>query len=141
MNDRDRAAETGQQAPDEPILFTRSPSTLIGPNDDVRIPRGSTKPDWEIELGIVIGRHTSYLELVEQARATGNTRTMIFDPSFIVPYLNRFLVLEPDDLISTGTPPNVGIGFRPPVWLQAGDVVELGISRLGAHRQNVVGPR
>ena len=205
LNYRDHAAETGQAVPEEPILFTKSPNTLIGPNDEVRVPRGSTKPDWEVELGIVIGRRTSYLDSPEQARAaiagwlvvndvserafqlerggqwakgksaetfnpagpwlvtpdeitdvldldmwldvngvrrqTGNTRTMVFDPYVIVHYLSQFLVLEPGDLINTGTPPGVGMGFHPPVWLQPGDVMELGIRGLGAQRQRVLGPR
>ncbi|WP_055530271.1 fumarylacetoacetate hydrolase family protein [Streptomyces graminilatus] len=205
LNYRDHAAESGMAVPDEPILFTKSPNTLVGPNDDVRIPRGSAKTDWEVELGIVIGRRTSYLDSVEEARdaiagyvvvndvsersfqlerggqwskgksaetfnpagpwlattdeiddvlalgmwldvngvrrQNGNTKTMIFDPYFIVHYLSQFLVLEPGDLINTGTPPGVGMGFTPPVWLQPGDVVELGISRLGSQRQHVLGPR
>jgi 2,4-didehydro-3-deoxy-L-rhamnonate hydrolase len=205
LNYRDHAAETGQAVPAEPILFTKSPNTLIGPNDDVRIPRGSTKPDWEVELGIVIGRRTSYLDSVEDARdavagflvvndvserafqaerggqwtkgksaetfnpagpwlvtpdeiddvlaldmwldvngvrrQTGNTKTMIFDPFFIVHYLSQFLVMEPGDLIDTGTPPGVGMGFTPPVWLQPGDVMELGIEGLGSQRQHVLEPR
>jgi 2,4-diketo-3-deoxy-L-fuconate hydrolase len=205
LNYRDHAAETGQAVPDEPILFTKSPNTLVGPNDDIRIPRGSTKTDWEVELGIVIGSRTSYLDSVEDAaaaiagyvlvndvserafqierggqwskgksaetfnpagpwlatpdeipdvldlgmwldvngvrRQTGNTRTMIFDPHFIVHYLSQFMVLEPGDLINTGTPPGVGMGHRPQIWLRAGDVVELGIDRLGRGRQPVVGPR
>ncbi|MFC7530859.1 fumarylacetoacetate hydrolase family protein [Actinoplanes sp. GCM10030250] len=205
LNFSDHAAETGQAVPAEPILFTKSPNTLVGPNDDVRIPRGSTKPDWEVELGIVIGRRTSYLDTVEQARdhiagyvlvndvserafqmerggqwvkgksaetfnpagpwlattdevpdvgdltmwldvngvrrQTGNTRTMIFDPYFIIHHLSQFLVLEPGDLINTGTPPGVGMGHTPQVWLQPGDVIDLGIDRLGTARQRVVGPR
>ncbi|QFU91255.1 fumarylacetoacetate hydrolase family protein [Amycolatopsis sp. YIM 10] len=205
LNYRDHAAETGQAVPDEPILFTKSPNTLVGPDDDVRIPRGSTKPDWEVELGIVIGRRTSYLDSVADARAaiagylvvndvserafqmerggqwakgksaetfnpagpwlvtpdeiddvlaldlwlevngqrrqTGNTRTMIFDPYFIVHHLSQFMVLEPGDLINTGTPPGVGMGFRPPVWLRPGDVMELGIDGLGRQRQRVLAPR
>ncbi|RXZ72533.1 fumarylacetoacetate hydrolase family protein [Agromyces albus] len=205
LNYSDHAAETGQAVPDEPILFTKSPNTLIGPNDDVRIPRGSTKPDWEVELGIVIGSRTSYLDSVEQARdaiagfvvvndvserafqlerngqwakgksaetfnpagpwlvtpdeiddvldlgmwldvngvrrQTGSTSTMIFDPYFIVHYLSQFLVLESGDLINTGTPPGVGMGFRPPIWLHPGDVMELGIDGLGSQRQNVLAPR
>jgi 2-keto-4-pentenoate hydratase/2-oxohepta-3-ene-1,7-dioic acid hydratase in catechol pathway len=205
LNYSDHAAETGQAAPAEPILFTKSPNTLIGPDDDVRIPRGSTKTDWEVELGIVIGRRTSYLDSVEDAaaaiagfvlvndvserafqnerggqwskgksaetfnpagpwlatpdeipdvrdldmwldvngrrRQTGNTKTMIFDPYFIVHYLSQFLVLEPGDLIDTGTPPGVGMGMRPQVFLQPGDVMELGITGLGTARQTVVGPR
>ena len=205
LNYSDHAAETGQAVPDEPILFTKSPNTFVGPNDDVRIPRGSTKPDWEVELGIVIGTRTSYLDSVEQARdaiagfvvvndvserafqlerngqwakgksaetfnpagpwlvtpdeiddvldlgmwldvngirrQAGSTSTMIFDPYFIVHYLSQFLVLEPGDLINTGTPPGVGMGFQPPVWLQPGDVMELGIDGLGSQRQNVLAPR
>ncbi|MFD4505357.1 fumarylacetoacetate hydrolase family protein [Streptomyces sp. NPDC058457] len=205
LNYSDHAAETGQAVPTEPILFNKSPNTLIGPNDDVRIPRGATKPDWEVELGIVIGRRTSYLDSVDDARdaiagylvvndvserafqlerggqwakgksaetfnpagpwlATadeigdvldldmwldingtrrqdGNTKTMIFDPYFIVHYLSQFLVLEPGDLINTGTPPGVGMGFNPPVWLQPGDVMELGIQHLGRQRQNVLAPQ
>jgi 2-keto-4-pentenoate hydratase/2-oxohepta-3-ene-1,7-dioic acid hydratase in catechol pathway len=205
LNYRDHAAETGQAVPAEPILFTKSPNTLIGPHDDVRIPRGSTKPDWEVELGIVIGRRTSYLDTVEEARdaiagylvvndvserafqmerggqwskgksaetfnpagpwlvtpdeiddvlglgmwldvngvrrQTGNTKTMIFDPYVIVHHLSQFMVLEPGDLINTGTPPGVGMGFTPPIWLQPGDVMELGIEGLGNQRQHVLGPR
>jgi 2,4-didehydro-3-deoxy-L-rhamnonate hydrolase len=205
LNYRDHAAETGQPVPNEPILFNKAPNTLIGPNDDVRIPRGSTKPDWEAELGVVIGRRTSYLDSVHEARdaiagytvvndvserafqterggqwvkgksaetfnpagpwlvtpdeiddvlaldlwltvngvrrQTGSTATMIFDPYFIVHYLSQFLVLEPGDLINTGTPPGVGMGFTPPVWLQPGDVMELGITGLGSQRQNVLEPR
>ena len=205
LNYSDHAAETGQAVPDEPILFTKSPNTLIGPYDDVRIPRGATKPDWEVELGIVIGRRTSYLGSVDDARdaiagwvvvndvserafqlerngqwskgkscetfnpagpwlvtadevddvldlemwldvngvrrQSGSTKTMIFDPYFIVHYLSQFLVLEPGDLINTGTPPGVGMGFSPPIWLQPGDVMELGIGGLGSQRQAVLGPR
>ncbi len=205
LNYRDHAAETGQAVPDEPILFTKSPNTLIGPDDDVRVPRGSTKLDWEIELGIVIGARASYLDDEEQARAAiagyvlvndvserafqterggqwskgksaetfnpagpwlatpdeipdvldlgmqlrvngelrqnGSTSTMVFTPSFIVHYLSQFLVLEPGDLINTGTPPGVGLGMKPPVWLQPGDVMELTIDRLGTQRQTVIAPR
>ncbi|MGW0203810.1 fumarylacetoacetate hydrolase family protein [Nonomuraea sp. NPDC003201] len=205
LNYSDHAAETGQAVPDEPILFTKSPNTLIGPYDEVRIPRGSTKPDWEVELGIVIGRRTSYLDSIEEAagaiagycvvndvserafqmerggqwskgksaetfnpagpwlvtpdeipdvrnlgmwldvngvrRQTGTTKTMIFDPYVIVHYLSQFMVLEPGDLINTGTPPGVGMGHNPPIWLQPGDVIELGIDRLGSQRQQVLGPR
>jgi len=205
LNFSDHAAESGQPVPAEPILFTKSPNTLQGPNDDVRIPRGSTKTDWEVELGLVIGRRTSYLDSIEDAaasiagyvlvndvserefqlersgqwakgksaetfnpagpwlatpdefenildlgmwldvngvrRQTGSTSKMIFDPHFIVHYLSQFMVLEPGDLINTGTPPGVGLGMKPPVWLQPGDVVTLGIDGLGEQRQRVIGPR
>nr|WP_241842398.1 fumarylacetoacetate hydrolase family protein [Pseudofrankia sp. BMG5.36] len=205
LNYSDHAAETGQAIPTEPILFTKSPNTLIGPNDDVRIPRGATKPDWEVELGIVIGKRTRYLDRVADAadaiagylvvndvserafqferggqwakgksaetfnpagpwlvtpdeiadvvdlgmwldvngerRQTGSTKTMIFDPFFIVHHLSQFMVLEPGDLINTGTPPGVGMGFTPPIWLRPGDVMELGIDGLGRQRQHVLGPR
>ena len=205
LNYSDHAAETGQTVPDEPILFTKSPNTIVGPYDDVRIPRGSTKTDWEVELGVVIGRRTSYLDSVDEARDAiagfvlvndvserafqmersgqwskgksaetfnpagpwlvtpdeiddvlaldmwldvngvrrqdGSTSTMIFDPFFVVHHVSQFLVLEPGDLINTGTPPGVGMGFKPPVWLQPGDVMELGVEGLGTQRQNVLGPR
>jgi 2-keto-4-pentenoate hydratase/2-oxohepta-3-ene-1,7-dioic acid hydratase in catechol pathway len=205
LNYSDHAAETGQPVPSEPILFTKSPNTLVGPYDDVRIPRGSTKTDWEVELGVVIGRRTSYLDSPEQARdaiagyllvndvserafqmerggqwvkgksaetfnpagpwlvtpdevpdvlaldmwldvngvrrQTGSTARMVFDPFVLVHYLSQFLVLEPGDLVNTGTPPGVGLGLDPPVFLQPGDVMELGIAGLGAQRQRVVGPR
>jgi 2,4-didehydro-3-deoxy-L-rhamnonate hydrolase len=205
LNYRDHAAETGQPVPEEPILFTKSPNTLVGPNDPVRQPRGSTKLDYEVELGIVIGQRASYLDSPEDARAAiagwvvcndvserafqierggqwtkgksaetfnpagpwlatpdeikdvmaldmwldvngerrqaGSTATMIFDPYVIVHYLSQFMVLEPGDLIDTGTPPGVGMGFDPPRWLRPGDVVELGIEGLGVQRQQIVAPR
>ena len=205
LNYADHAAESGATVPDEPILFTKPPNTLIGPHDEVRIPRGSRKTDWEVELGIVIGRRASYLDSPEQAaehiagwcvvndvserefqlerggqwskgksaetfnpagpwlvtrdeiddvgelamwldvngarRQSGSTATMIFDPFFIVHYLSQFLVLEPGDLIDTGTPPGVGMGMDPPTYLAPGDVMELGIEGLGAQRLTVVGPR
>ena len=205
LNYSDHAAETGQAVPVEPILFTKSPNTLVGPNDDVRIPRGATKTDWEVELGIVIAKRASYLEDERAARAviagfvlvndvserafqmersgqwskgksaetfnpagpwlvtpdeiddvlslgmwldvngerrqTGSTSTMIFNPYFIVHYLSQFMVLEPGDLINTGTPPGVGMGFNPPVWLQPDDVMELGIDGLGTQRQHVLPAR
>lgn len=205
LNYSDHAAETGQAVPAEPILFTKSPNTLIGPYDQVRLPRGGDKTDWEVELGIVIGQRTSYLdspadaaaaiagftlvndvserafqmerggqwskgksaetfnpagpwlvtpddipdvldirltvEVNGQRRQDGSTRTMIFDPYFIVHYLSQFMVLEPGDLINTGTPPGVGMGFVPPVWLKEGDVMELTGTGLGMQRQTVVGAR
>jgi 2,4-didehydro-3-deoxy-L-rhamnonate hydrolase len=205
LNYRDHAAEAGQPVPDEPILFTKSPNTLIGPNDPVRQPRGSTKLDWEVELGIVIGQRASYLDDADAARQaiagyvvcndvsersfqlerggqwvkgksaetfnpagpwlvtadeiedvlqldmwldvngvrrqTGSTATMVFDPYELVRYLSQFLVLEPGDLINTGTPPGVGMGQQPPVFLRPGDVMELGIDGLGTQRQAILPPR
>lgn len=202
LNFSDHAAESGMPIPAEPILFTKSPNTLVGPNDEVRLPPGSTKTDWEVELGIVIGRRASYLRDIEEAkdavagfvlcndvsersfqlerggqwskgksaatfnpcgpwiatrdefadgaplamwldvngerRQAGSTETMIFDPYYIVGYLSQFMVLEPGDLINTGTPPGVGMGMTPPTYLRDGDVMTLGIERLGAQRQRVV---
>lgn len=202
LNYSDHAAETGQAAPSEPILFTKSPNTLIGPDDDVLIPRGAEKTDWEVELGIVIGRHSSYLADETEAAAsiagyvlvndvserawqlerngqwskgksaptfnpagpylvtpdevedvldldmtldidgrrfqTGSTSTMIFTPTFIVHYLSQLMALEPGDLINTGTPPGVGLGQKPPVYLKGGEVMTLSITRLGTQTQHVV---
>ena len=205
LNYADHAAETGQAIPAEPILFNKAPNTLIGPDDDVRLPRGSVKTDWEVELGVVIGKRASYLETDEEVRAaiagytlvndvserefqnerggqwvkgksaetfnpagpwlatpdeianvkdlsmwldvndvrrqTGSTKTMIFDPYFVVRYISQFMVLEPGDLINTGTPPGVGLGMKPPVYLAEGDVMTLGVQDLGTQRQRVIGPR
>jgi len=202
LNYSDHAAETGQPVPSEPIVFTKAPNTLVGPDDDVIVPRRSTKLDWEVELGVVIGRRCRYLadeaeavasiagyvlvnDVSERAfqlesggqwtkgksaetfnpcgpvlvtpdeipdvrslrmwldvngarRQDGSTATMLFGPAFVVHYLSQFMVLEPGDLIDTGTPPGVGMGQRPPVFLQAGDLMELGIEGLGRQRQHVV---
>lgn len=201
LNYRDHAAETGQAVPTEPILFTKSPNTLIGPDDDVQIPRGSEKTDWEVELGIVIGSQASYLDDEEAAaaaiagyvlvndvserawqlerggqwskgksaptfnpagpflvtpdevgdvlnldmwleidgarRQTGSTSTMVFSPAFIVHYLSQFMALEPGDLINSGTPPGVGMGQSPQVFLHGGEAMTLGITRLGTQTQRV----
>ena len=205
LNYSDHAKETGQEVPAEPILFTKSPNTLVGPDDEVRMPRGATKLDWEVELGIVIGKRASYLDSVDEARDAiagwvlvndvsersfqmerggqwlkgksaetfnpagpwlvtpdevadvmdlrmtldvngvrrqdGTTSTMVFDPFFVVHYISQFMVLEPGDLINTGTPPGVGMGFDSQLWLQVGDVMELAIDGLGTQRQTVIAPR
>lgn len=205
LNYSDHAAETGQPAPSEPIVFTKSPNTLVGPDDDVRIPRGSEKTDWEVELGIVVGARSSYLPDLAAARAaiagyvlvndvserafqlerggqwvkgksaetfnpagpwlatpdelddvtdlgmwldvngrrrqTGSTSTMLFRPDVVVHYLSQFMVLEPGDLINTGTPPGVGMGQVPPVYLRPGDRITLGIDGLGVQNQTVLAPR
>jgi 2,4-diketo-3-deoxy-L-fuconate hydrolase len=199
LNYADHAAESGMPIPDEPIVFNKSPNTLVGPRDEIRIPRGSEKTDWEVELGVVIGSECRYLESPEEAwsriaglvvsndvserefqlerggqwvkgkscetfnpcgpwlvtlddipdvrqlamwldingerQQTGSTATMIFEVPFLVWYLSQFMVLEPGDLINTGTPPGVGMGKSPQRFLVAGDVVELGIEHLGAQRQ------
>ena len=205
LNYADHAKESGQAIPTEPILFTKSPNTIVGPNDDVRIPRESKKTDWEVELGIVIGKRASYLADEKEAadhiagwvtvndvserefqmerggqwlkgksaetfnptgpwlvtkdeikdvnnlamhlnvngvsRQNGSTSTMIFNPYFIVQYISQFLVLEPGDLINTGTPPGVGLGFKPPIYLNPGDVMELEVEGLGKQKQTVIAPR
>jgi len=202
LNYADHAAESNLPIPDEPVVFTKAISCLNGPNDDVIIPRGSVKTDWEVELGIVIGKTASY---VEQADAldhvvgyvlindvsertfqtergatwdkgkgcdtfgpvgpwivttdevgdvqnldmwldvngkrvqTGNTSTMIFGVAEIVSYVSEFMTLEPGDLITTGTPPGVGLGMKPEPWyLRAGDTVRLGIEKLGEQSQTFV---
>ncbi|MFT4123426.1 MAG: fumarylacetoacetate hydrolase family protein [Microbacteriaceae bacterium] len=205
LNYSDHAAESGMAVPEEPILFTKSPNTLVGPDDDVIMPRGATKLDWEVELGIVIGARVGYLPDAEAARAaiagyvlvndvserafqlersgqwakgksaetfnpagpwlatpeefddvtalgmsldvngvrrqTGSTATMIFDPWTIVHHLSQFMVLEPGDLINTGTPPGVAMGMDPSPWLRVGDMMELAIDGLGRQRQRVAPPR
>lgn len=202
LNYSDHAAESGMEVPAEPIVFNKSPNTLVGPYDEVRVPRGSVKTDWEVELGIVIGSRCRYLpdeaaaleaiagyvvvndvserefqlerggqwvkgksaetfnpcgpylvtpdeipdvgaldmwlDVNGTRRQKGSTATMLFGPAFVVHYLSQFMVLEPGDLINTGTPPGVGMGFNPPIYLRPGDVMELGITHLGTQRQPVV---
>ena len=201
LNYSDHAAETGAVVPPEPVLFTKATSAIVGPNDDVRIPRGSVKTDWEVELGLVIGTAAKYvseseapqhiagycvvndisereyqlerhgtwdkgkgcdtfgpigpwlvtpdeigdpcslpmwLEVNGHRYQDGSTATMVYKPAFLVSYLSRFMTLHPGDIISTGTPPGVGMGQKPPVFLKPGDVMQLGIERLGEQRQRAV---
>ncbi len=201
LNYSDHAAESGMPVPAEPIIFMKATSAIVGPNDDVVIPRGSMKTDWEVELGVIIGRTARYIEKQDamshvagfcvvhdaserafQLEGTGqwvkgksadtfgpigpwlvtadevancndldmwlevdgtryqngNTRTMVFDVPFLVSYLSRFMSLRPGDVIATGTPPGVGHGMKPPVYLRAGQVVRLGVAGLGEQRQTVV---
>ena len=202
LNFADHAAESNLPIPAEPVVFTKAVSCLTGPNDTVVIPRGSEKTDWEVELGIVIGKRASYVEQADaldhvagyvlindvserafqterggtwdkgkgcdtfgpvgpwivttdeigdvqqldmwldlngKRMQTGNTQTMIFGVAEIVSYVSQFMTLEPGDLITTGTPPGVGLGQKPePFYLKAGDVMELGIEKLGVQRQQVV---
>jgi 2,4-diketo-3-deoxy-L-fuconate hydrolase len=200
LNYSDHAAETGATVPPEPVLFTKATSAIVGPNDTVRIPRGSTKTDWEVELGIVIGTAAKYvtedeapqhiagyclindvserafqlerhgtwdkgkgcdtfgpigpwlvtadevgdpcrlgmwLEVNGHRYQHGSTATMVYKPAFLVSYLSQFMTLNPGDVISTGTPPGVGMGQNPQVFLKAGDVMRLGIDKLGEQRQSV----
>ncbi len=200
LNYADHAAESGLPIPEEPVLFSKFTSAIVGPNDEVLKPRNSTKLDWEVELGIVIGKTASYIdendadahiagycvindvserafqierggtwdkgkgcdtfgpigpwlvtrdEVPDPANLKmwltvngktfqdGSTQTMIFKPAFIVAYLSQFMTLLPGDVISTGTPPGVGLGQKPPLYLEVGDVMELGIEGLGQQRQVV----
>ncbi len=194
LNYSDHAQESGLPVPPEPVIFSKFTSAICGPDDDILIPRNSTKTDWEVELGLVIGKHTVYaseqeaedsiagyclindlserefqleksgqwdlgkgcdsfgpigpwlvtrdeikdinnlnlwLQVNGQQMQTGNTCLMIFKPVQIVSYISQFLSLQPGDVISTGTPPGVGLGFQPPRYLKPGDTVRLGIDGLG----------
>ena len=200
LNYSDHAAETGAAVPPEPIIFMKATSAIVGPDDTVRIPRGSEKTDWEVELGVVIGKKAKYvseadaldyvagycvshdvserafqaerqgqwtkgkscdtfgpigpwlvtkdevadpqnlgmwLKVNGQTMQDGSSKTMIYGVAFLVSYLSQFMSLMPGDVISTGTPPGVGMGMKPPRYLKAGDVVELGIEGLGTQKQTV----
>jgi len=201
LNYADHAAETGAEIPKEPVIFSKWTSSIVGPNDDVEIPRDSVKTDWEVELGVVIGKGGRYireedalshvagycvvndvserefqierggtwdkgkgcdtfgplgpwlvtadeipdphqlsmwLEVDGKRYQNGSTRTMIFKVPEIISYLSRFMSLQPGDVISTGTPPGVGLGQKPPVYLKVGQVMHLGIEGLGEQRQKTV---
>jgi 2,4-didehydro-3-deoxy-L-rhamnonate hydrolase len=202
LNFVDHAAESNLPIPKEPVVFTKATSSLAGPNDQVMLPKDSAKSDWEVELGVVIGRRASYVEQTEaldhvagycvvndvsereyqierggtwdkgkgcdtfgpvgpwlvtkdevpdpqaltmwldvngKRMQTGNTRTMIFGVAEIVSYLSRFMTLLPGDIVTTGTPPGVGMAIKPePIFLKPGDVMTLGIEGLGEQRQEVI---
>lgn len=202
LNYADHAAESNLPIPSEPVVFNKWTSAIVGPNDDVHIPRGSTKTDWEVELGVVIGKPCKYVEAADalsyvagycvvndvserewqierggqwdkgkgfdtfgplgpwlvtrdevpdpqqldlwlevdgHRHQNGNTRTMIFSVAEIVAYLSQCMSLQPGDVISTGTPPGVGLGIKPtPVYLKAGQTMRLGIAGLGEQRQRTV---
>jgi 2,4-didehydro-3-deoxy-L-rhamnonate hydrolase len=201
LNYADHAAETGAAIPKEPILFNKAPSCIVGPNDDVVIPKSSVKTDWEVELAIVIGTRASYvaeneslnyvagycvchdvserefqtersgqwmkgkgcptfgplgpwlvtrdeiadvqnlalwLDVNGERMQKGSTTTMIFNVQKLVSYISHFMILEPGDVITTGTPPGVGLGMKPPRFLKAGDNVSLGIEGLGQQAQRIV---
>tara|TARA_B100001765_G_C19458778_1_gene318249 strand:- start:107 stop:967 length:861 start_codon:yes stop_codon:yes gene_type:complete len=199
LNYSDHAEESGMEPPPEPVIFQKVSNAVIGPYDDVIIPKGSRKTDWEVELGVVIGQDALYLDSVEEAenyiagycisqdvserafqleregqwtkgkscptfnplgpylypasdigdannlamelkvngeiKQSGNTKNMIFSPSFLVHYLSQFMLLEAGDVLSTGTPAGVGAGMTPPQFLRNGDVVELSIEKLGTQKQ------
>ncbi len=201
LNYSDHAAESGLPVPSEPVLFMKATSAIVGPNDDVEIPRGSKKTDWEVELGIVIGKPAKYvseedalshvagycvindvserefqierggqwdkgkgcdtfgpmgpwlvtadevadpqdlhmwLEVDGKRFQDGSTRTMIFGVAHLVSYISQFMSLQPGDVISTGTPPGVGLGQKPPLYLTPGQTMRLGIQGLGEQRQTTV---
>ncbi len=203
LNFRDHAAESKMELPKEPVVFFKSTTSLVGPNDSLVIPRNGTKVDWEVELAVVIGKRALYvpkesalafvagyalhndysersfqlerggqwvkgksadtfaplgpfvvtpdeianvsalkmwLKVNGELRQNSSTANMIFDVGTLVSYVSEFMTLLPGDVISTGTPAGVGLGMNPPRYLKAGDVVELGIERLGESRQTVVGP-
>ncbi|WP_027229559.1 fumarylacetoacetate hydrolase family protein [Phyllobacterium sp. UNC302MFCol5.2] len=198
LNYADHAAESGMAVPPEPVIFMKATSAIVGPNDDLLIPRGSEKTDWEVELGVVIGRTAKYVSEADaldyvagyctvhdvserafqieragqwtkgkscdtfgptgpwlvtkeeiadpqnlkmwltvngETMQNGSTKTMVYGVAFLVSYLSQFMSLQPGDIISTGTPPGVGMGMKPPRYLKASDVIELGIEGLGNQKQ------
>ena len=202
LNYSDHAAESGMPVPSEPIVFMKATSCIVGPNDNIELPRGSQKTDWEVELGVVIGKPAKYVteqdalshvagycvvhdvsERAYQLEGTGqwvkgksadtfgpigpwlvtadevpdcgnlnlwlevdghryqdgSTKTLIFGVPFLISYLSKFMSMQPGDIITTGTPPGVGHGKKPPVYLREGNVVRLGVAGLGEQRQQVVG--
>ncbi|UHS62656.1 fumarylacetoacetate hydrolase family protein [Agrobacterium vaccinii] len=201
LNFSDHAAETGATVPPEPVIFMKATSAIVGPNDNVVIPRGSEKTDWEVELGVVIGKTAKYvseadaldyvagycvshdvserafqserqgqwtkgkscdtfgpvgpwlvtkdevadpqnlgmwLKVNGETMQNGSSKTMVYGVAHVVSYLSQFMSLHPGDIISTGTPPGVGLGMKPQRFLKAGDVVELGIEGLGTQKQTFV---
>ena len=201
LNYSDHAEETGQKVPPEPIIFAKATSSVIGPNDNVEIPKKSVKSDWEVELGVIIGKEAKYisesesqshiagycvindlserefqiehsgqwvkgkscdtfgpigpylvttdeipdpqnlkmwLEVNGKKMQDGSTNTMVYGVNFLISYLSQFMSLQPGDIISTGTPPGVGMGMNPQVFLKAGDVMKLGIEGLGEQTQTTI---
>ena len=201
LNYSDHAAESGLEVPSEPVVFMKATSAICGPDDPIIVPRGSTRTDWEVELGVVIGKPAKYVEEADalahvagyciahdvserefqterkgqwtkgkscdsfgpigpwlvtpdevpdpqnlamwlkvngETMQDGSTARMVYGVAFLVAYLSRFMTLHPGDIISTGTPPGVGMGKKPPRYLKPGDRVELGIEGLGVQRQGVI---
>ena len=201
LNYSDHAEETGQKVPPEPIIFSKATSAIIGPNDDVEIPKKSVKSDWEVELGVIIGKEAKYitesealshiagycvvndlserefqiehsgqwvkgkscdtfgpigpylvttdevpdpqnlkmwLDVNGKRMQDGSTSTMVYGVNFLISYLSQFMSLQPGDIISTGTPPGVGMGMSPQVFLKPGDIMKLGIEGLGEQSQTTI---
>ena len=201
LNYSDHAEETGMEVPKEPIIFMKATSAICGPNDEIIIPKNSSKSDWEVELGIIIGKETKYidenqsqdhiagycvvndlserefqlehsgqwikgkscdtfgpigpylvtkdevsnpqnlkmwLDLNGKRMQDGSTNTMVYGVNFLVSYLSKFMSLQPGDIISTGTPPGVGMGQKPPLYLKPGDTMKLGIEGLGEQYQTTI---
>ena len=201
LNYSDHAAETGMEVPKEPIMFMKATSSICGPNDDIIIPKNSSKSDWEVELGVIIGKEEKYisenqtqdhnegycvvndlserefqfdhmgqwvkgkscdtfgpigpylvtkdeipnpqnlkmwLDVNDKRMQQGSTATMVYGVNFLISYISQFMSLQPGDIISTGTPPGVGMGQKPPVYLKAGDKLKLGIEKLGEQNQKVI---
>ena len=201
LNYSDHAEETGQKVPPEPIIFSKATSAIIGPNDDVEIPKKSVKSDWEVELGVIIGKEAKYISESEatshiagycvindlserefqiehsgqwvkgkscdtfgpigpylvttdevpdpqnlkmwldvngKRMQDGSTSTMVYGVNFLISYLSQFMSLQPGDIISTGTPPGVGMGMSPQVFLKPGDIMKLGIEGLGEQSQTTI---
>lgn len=201
LNFADHAAESGMEVPPEPVIFMKATSAIVGPNDDLELPRGSEKTDWEVELGVVIGRTAKYVTEAEamshvagfctihdvsersfqldragqwtkgksadtfgpvgpwlvtsdevpdpqnvalwltvngERMQDGSTQTMVYGVAYLIHYLSQFMSLRPGDIISTGTPPGVGMGLKPPRYLRVGDTVELEVEGLGRQKQTVV---
>ena len=201
LNYSDHAAETGMEVPKEPIMFMKATSAICGPNDDIIIPKNSLKSDWEVELGVIIGKEAKYisenqsqdhiagycvvndlserefqfdhmgqwvkgkscdtfgpigpylvtkdeipnpqnlrmwLDLNDKRMQQGSTTTMVYGVNFLISYISQFMSLQPGDIISTGTPPGVGFGQKPPVYLKPGDKLKLGIEKLGEQNQKVI---
>ncbi|BCG86990.1 2-hydroxyhepta-2,4-diene-1,7-dioate isomerase [Mesorhizobium sp. 113-3-9] len=204
LNYADHARETGKEPPAEPILFMKATTALCGPDDDIEIPRGSQKTDWEVELGVVIGKRAKYVDEAEAlghvagycvvndvserafqserggqwtkgkshdtfgpigpwlvtrdeiadpqaidlwlevdgiSRQNGSTKTMIFGVAHLVSYISQFMTLEPGDIIATGTPPGVGLGQKPPLFLKVGQTMRLGVAGLGIQTQRTIAAR
>lgn len=204
LNFGDHAAESGMDVPSEPVVFFKATSAICGPNDEVEIPRNSKKTDWEVELGVVIGKRAKYVDQADamnyvagycvindlserefqierqgqwvkgksadtfgpigpylvtrdevadpqkldmyldvngERRQTGNTKTMVYGVAEVVSYLSQFMSLQPGDIISTGTPPGVGLGMKPPTYLKVGDKMELGVEGLGVQNQTCIPAR